>query len=79
MTETSPKFLRRDEAAAYVRRRWGMPCSRGLLAKMAVKGSGPLFRHSGRFPLYTEHDLDDWAEGRLGEPRRSTSEVPHAA
>ncbi len=78
MTEDFRKFLRRDEAAAHVRNRWGLPCSRGLLAKLAVAGTGPLFRTAGRFPLYSEKDLDAWAENRLSEPRRMSSE-PRAA
>ena len=75
MTDDSPKFLRRDDAAAHVRNRWGQPCSRGLLAKLAVCGGGPLYRTAGRFPLYSESDLDAWAESRISEPRRMTSEA----
>ena len=74
MTDLPQKFLRRDEAAAYVCKRWGQPCSRGLLAKLAVSGDGPLYRTAGRFPLYSESDLDAWAESRLSEPRRISSE-----
>ena len=78
MTNDPPKFLRRDEAAAHVRKRWGLPCSRGLLAKLAVIGGGPVFRSAGRFPLYAAADLDTWAESRISEPRRTTSSL-HAA
>jgi hypothetical protein len=79
MTEVSREYLRRDEAAKYVRRRWGLPCSRGLLAKLAVAGGGPLFRCAGRFPLYTEDDLDVWAKARIGAPKRTTSDAPTSA
>ena len=43
------------------------------LAKLAVVGGGPIYRKAGRFPLYTQEDLDHWADSRLGAPRRSTS------
>lgn len=72
MTEIASKYLRREEAANYVRGRWGIPCSRGLLAKLAVFGDGPLMHYAGRFPLYCERDLDEWATARIGKPTRST-------
>ena len=78
MPEALPKFLRRDSAADYVKRRWGLACSRGSLAKLAVAGGGPLFRSAGRFPLYTEDDLDAWAKARIGAPKRAKSDVPSA-
>lgn len=76
MNET--RYLRRAEAAAYVRQRWGMPCSRQWLAKLAVTGGGPVFRKAGRTPLYAPADLDAWAEARIGAPQRSTSDQPRA-
>jgi hypothetical protein len=73
LTAPSPRYFRRAEAAHYVRETWGMPCSSKWLAKLAVVGGGPIFRKAGRFPIYRPADLDAWAEGRIGEPRRSTS------
>lgn len=67
------KFLRRADAAKYVREKWGMPCSAKWLAKLAVVGGGPIYRKAGRFPLYRPTDLDAWVEDRLDAPRRSTS------
>jgi hypothetical protein len=78
MNGVAREYMRRDEAADYVRQRWGIPCSRGLLAKLAVTGAGPLFRSAGRFPLYTEQDLDAWARARIGAPKRSTSDTSAA-
>ncbi len=72
MTNTT-RYLRRADAAHYVRTTWGMPCSPKWLAKLAVVGGGPIFRKAGRFPLYAASDLDSWAETRIGAPRRSTS------
>ncbi len=73
MTNATPRYLRRAEAAYYVRQNWGIPCSTKWLAKLAVTGGGPIFRKAGRFPIYLPCDLDAWAEARIGEPRRSTS------
>ncbi|RWC07588.1 MAG: hypothetical protein EOS51_27270 [Mesorhizobium sp.] len=73
--QQAPKFLRREEAAAHVRERWGIPCAVAWLAKLATVGGGPLFRKAGRFPIYATSDLDDWAKSRISEPVRSTSEL----
>jgi hypothetical protein len=69
----SSKYLRRADAAAYVRDIWGLRCSRRWLAKLAVVGGGPIYCKAGRTPLYTTNDLDQWAKGRIGARRYSTS------
>ena len=70
----APKlFLRRAEAAAYVHGRYGFPCSKGWLAKLATTGGGPTYRKAGKFPIYDVDDLDSWAQNRISEPLRSTS------
>lgn len=69
----STKYLRRADAAHYVRNTWGIPCSTRWLAKLAVVGGGPIFHKAGRFPIYDPADLDAWAQSRIGAPRRSTS------
>jgi len=53
-----PRYRRRAEAARYIRETWGLPCSSSWLAKLAVVGGGPIFRKAGRFPIYTDADLD---------------------
>jgi hypothetical protein len=68
------RFLRRADAAAYVSERYGFPCSRQWLAKLAVVGGGPVFRKAGRFPIYKPSDLDAWAQSRIGPAQTSTSE-----
>lgn len=75
MSTNYPEFLNRDQAATYLRDRWGQRCSRGLLAKLAVSCDGPVYRLAGRFPQYTLDDLDAWAESRISTPRRATSEA----
>ena len=61
-----PIYLRRRDAARYVREKWGLPCELRTLAKLAVIGGGP--------PIYEPLKLDAWAEGRIGPPVRSTSD-----
>ena len=67
------------EAAAYVTDRYGFPCSRQWLAKLAVIGGGPVFRKAGRYPIYQPEDLDRWAQARIGPAQRSTSDAVGAA
>jgi hypothetical protein len=65
----SRHFLRRSDAANYITERYGFPCSRQWLAKLAVIGGGPVFRKAGRYPVYEPNELDQWAAARTG--RRS--------
>ena len=66
---------RRAEAAAYLRERYAIPCSTQHLAKLAVTGKGPSFRRIGRYPIYTEAELDRWANERMTAEVSSTSEL----
>jgi hypothetical protein len=83
MSSTSPPpapergrhFLRRADAAIYVTDRYGFPCSRQWLAKLAVVGGGPVFRKAGRYPIYQPDDLDRWAQARIGPAQHSTSDA----
>lgn len=50
MTSPTSKYLRRTDAATYVRQTWGIPCSPKWLAKLAVVGGGPTYRKSWSFP-----------------------------
>jgi hypothetical protein len=51
------QFLRRSDAATYITERYGFPCSRQWLAKLAVIGGGPVFRKAGRYPVYEPNDI----------------------
>ena len=42
---------------------------------MATRGGGPPYQIFGRWPLYRWGDALAWAEARLSQPRRSTSEA----
>jgi hypothetical protein len=64
-------YLTRKQATAHIRKR-GIPCGSTRLAQLATEGKGPQFRYVGKYPLYTEPDLDDWIEAQLSEPVRST-------
>ncbi len=75
MTDASPYYLRRDDAARYIRETWGIPCSRAWMAKLSVVGGGPVYRLAGRFPIYAPADLDAWAKERIGAPQTSSSDA----
>jgi hypothetical protein len=70
-----PRYLRRKPAANYLNDTWGVPTAASTLAKMAVVGGGPAFHSAGRIPLYAIEELDRYAKAKLGNPRRSTSDV----
>jgi hypothetical protein len=69
------RFLRRVEASVYLLEKWGLPCAPATLARLASVGGGPEFHHFGRWPVYTPPKLDVWAEAKLSQPKRSTSEA----
>lgn len=71
-------LLNRDQAAAFVRERYGH-CSRSRLAVMAVTGEGPAYRIFGNRAVYEPADLIAWAEARLSKKTTSTSELKGAA
>jgi hypothetical protein len=76
LADHGKRFLRRADAAIYVTDRYGFPCSRQWLAKLAVVGVRPVFRKAGRYPIYQADDLDRWAQARIGPLQRSTSDAP---
>ncbi|MGI4939284.1 MAG: DNA-binding protein [Janthinobacterium lividum] len=59
----------------------GYPIRPGTLSTKANRGGGPPFHSWGRRVLYRWADALAWAEGRMTEARRNTSEVDprHAA
>ncbi|MFO1102476.1 MAG: hypothetical protein U1E20_06205 [Methylocystis sp.] len=68
------KFLRRTEAAEYLKMRYGHGSPK-TLAKLAVIGGGPAFRKIGRIVVYEPAALDEWALSRMSAPIHSTSEA----
>jgi hypothetical protein len=41
---------------------------------MATTGGGPPYQRFGNKAVYTQSNLDNWAEQKLTAPKRSTSE-----
>jgi hypothetical protein len=71
-TDPDTLLTRRQAAEALTAR--GYPLSERTLSTKATRGGGPLYRHFGPRVVYRWADLLEWAEGRLGPRRRSTSE-----
>jgi len=71
---SSDTLLRRRQTAAALTAA-GYPVAEKTLATKAVRGGGPTYRLFGRTVLYRWGDALAWAEGRLSEPRRTTSET----
>ena len=63
---------RADTAAALTDA--GYPVAKGTLATKATRGGGPPYRLFGRIPLYRWGDALAWAQSRLSDPVRNTSE-----
>ena len=57
---------------------FSIPCSARTLAKFASVGGGPLYRYSGRFPVYETADLMAWAAGKVGPKVGTYSEAREA-
>ena len=74
-----PKPLRRLAAAEFIREKFSIPCSERTLAKFASKGGGPLYRYSGRFPVYDVSDLLAWGAGKVGPKVETFSEAREAS
>ena len=72
--QAEPKFLRRKEAGAYLKRNYGFG-SEKTLAKLACLGGGPEFRKAANAALYEPAKLDEWAQSKIGAPQRSTSDT----
>jgi hypothetical protein len=69
------KFLTRREAARYLTEVRGLPTSWRTLQKLACIGGGPIYQRYGIQSVYTQDNLDTWADAKVSAPRRSTSEA----
>ena len=78
MDSVSPAFMRRKDAANYLKAKYGFGAARSL-AKLACVGGGPIFCRAGKIPLYTRDELDRWALTKIGAPMRSTADNGRAA
>ena len=77
VTDPSMRFMRRPEAARYLKDKYGFGASR-TLAKGVVTGDTPVFHKAGRIVLYTREALDAWALAKISGPLKSTSEAAAA-
>lgn len=71
---TRPR-LRRSDVPAYLASTHGIDIAVSTLANLATIGGGPAMQYSGRIPLYSITDLDEWANSRLSKRVSSTSEA----
>lgn len=77
MMKNELEYLRRKEAADYLKAKYGLG-SPNWLAKLAVTGGGPIYTKAGHTPLYLRADIDDWMRSRMTR-RASTSVALDAA
>ena len=70
----SATFLRRKDAACYIKSKLGYGAA-AYLAKLATTGGGPTIVYASRFPLYSVDALDEWIEAQLSLPVKSTSQL----
>lgn len=68
------QYLRRKEAASYLKSKYGFGSER-TLAKGVVTGDTPVYRKAGRIVLYEPDALDAWALSKIGAPQKSSSDV----
>lgn len=69
------RYLDRIAAAEYLTTVRGLRVSKNTLQKWATTGGGPAYRRFGLRAVYTQADLDAWAEAKLSAPRCSSSVV----
>ena len=66
------QYFDRIAAAEYLTAR-GLRVSKNTLQKWVTTGGGPAYRRFGLRAVYTQVDLDSWAESKLSAPRCSTA------
>jgi hypothetical protein len=72
---SNPDALLTREKTAAALTEAGYPTAPATLATKATRGGGPPYRLFGVKPLYRWGDSIAWAQSRLSQPRRSTSEA----
>lgn len=71
-----PVYLRRKQAAEYLHTKYGFGSKATLAKKACIRGDGPIYRRTQDGAcLYKPEDLDEWAQSRIGDPRRSTRDI----
>jgi len=72
---TSEVYLRRAQAAEYLRKKYGFGSEKSLAKIACVSSAGPKFCKAGRIVLYEPASLDEWAKAKIGPPQKSTSDT----
>jgi hypothetical protein len=62
---TSPRFLTRDDASAYIRRVYGASYKPETLQYFDLRGKGPGSFKLGKQVVYSVADIDRWIEARM--------------
>jgi hypothetical protein len=70
-----PDVLLTRQQTAEALTAFGLPIKATTLATKATRGGGPPYRKFGLRALYRWGDALHWANARLTEPRRTTSET----
>jgi hypothetical protein len=74
---TDPNALLTRDGTATALTASGYPISKATLATMATRGGGPPYQRWGPRAMYRWGTSLVWAQARLSEPIRSTSELDH--
>lgn len=67
-------LLNSEDAAEYLRGKYGIRSSAGSMVAKARRGTGPIFRKFGREYLFSYRDLDAWVMENIAGPFQSTDE-----
>ena len=71
----SDTYYRRKEAAAFLKAKFGLEVAPDTLKAWFIRRSdGPPVRYWGRWPVYREDELIEWATRRVSLPRTSSSQ-----
>ena len=73
-----PHYLTRREAAQYLKERYKCG-SYPWLTRLAAEGTGPRHHRFGRAVLYSESDLEDWAQHNIRLPEDQPALTPQPA
>ena len=66
-------YLTKKQASKYLTQERGFPVSEKTLSKLISVGGSPIYQKFGARVLYTQKNLDDWANSRLSRPRANSS------
>lgn len=68
-------YYRRKEAASFLKTKFGLEVAPDTLKMWFIRRSdGPPVRYWGRWPVYREDELIEWARRRVSLPRTSSSQ-----